>query len=73
MHDVQLGDVVVLKKGHACGTNAWKIVRFGADLKLECTGCGRTVMMPRIEVRKKAKKIIREEGLMDETNLEGNH
>jgi hypothetical protein len=73
MHDVELGDIVVLKKGHACGTNAWKIVRFGADLKLECTGCGRTVMMPRIDVRKKARKVIREEVKVDETNPEGNY
>lgn len=73
MHDVELGDIVVLKKGHACGTNAWKIVRFGADLKLECTGCGRTVMMPRIDVRKKARKVIREEGLLNEANTEGDH
>lgn len=73
MHDVELGDIVVLKKGHACGTNAWKIVRFGADLKLECTGCGRTVMMPRIDVRKKARKVIREEGLLNEANTEGHH
>lgn len=73
MHDVQLGDVVVLKKGHACGVNAWKIVRFGADLKLECTGCHRTVMMARIDVRKKARKVIREEEVIDATNIEGNY
>jgi hypothetical protein len=73
MHDVQLGDVVVLKKGHACGVNAWKIVRFGADLKLECTGCSRTVMMPRIDVRKKARKVIRQEEVVDATDIEGNH
>jgi len=61
MLDIKLNDVVVLKKGHACGTNAWKIIRFGADIKLECTGCQRVVMMPRIDVRKKVKKIITEE------------
>ena len=61
MIDIKLNDVVVLKKGHACGTNAWKIIRFGADIKLECTGCQRVVMMPRIDVRKKVKKIITEE------------
>ncbi len=61
MLDIKLNDVVVLKKGHACGTNAWKIIRFGADIKLECTGCQRVVMMPRIDVRKKVKKILIEE------------
>lgn len=61
MKDIKLNDVVVLKKGHACGTNAWKIIRYGADIKLQCTGCERVVMMPRIEVRKKVKKILSEE------------
>lgn len=61
MHEVELGDIVVLKKGHACGANEWKIVRFGADLKLQCTNCGRTVMMPRIDVRKKARKVSKPE------------
>lgn len=69
MHDVELGDIVVLKKGHACGANEWKIVRFGADLKLQCTNCGRTVMMPRIDVRKKARKVIKSEE-QNETNPE---
>jgi len=61
MKNIKLNDVIVLKKGHACGTNAWKIIRFGADVKLQCTGCDRVVMMPRIEVRKKVKQILTEE------------
>ena len=36
-----LGDRLVLKKGHPCGTNDWEVVRLGADIKLKCTGCGR--------------------------------
>lgn len=61
MTDLKLNDIVVLKKGHPCGTNAWKIIRYGADLKLQCTGCERVVMMPRVVVRKNTKKIIRSE------------
>ncbi len=61
MKNIKLNDVIVLKKGHACGTNAWKIIRFGADVKLQCTGCDRVVMMPRIDVRKKVKQILTEE------------
>ncbi|XMB86503.1 DUF951 domain-containing protein [Mycoplasmatota bacterium WC44] len=60
MVDIKLGDVLVLKKGHACGENKWKIIRYGADIKLECLGCNRIVMMPRVDVRKKVKKIIEE-------------
>ncbi len=56
-----LGDRVILKKGHPCGTNDWEIVRLGADIKLKCTGCGRLIFMPRIEFNKKIKKIIEKE------------
>ncbi len=58
MIDIKLNDVLVLKKGHACGGNRWKIIRYGADIKLECQECNRIIMMSRVEVRKRVKKII---------------
>jgi hypothetical protein len=30
-------------------------------------------MMPRIDVRKKARKVIRQEEVVDATDIEGNH
>ena len=57
----KLGDRLVLKKGHPCGTNDWEVVKLGADIKLKCTGCGRLVFIPRIELNKKIKKIIEKE------------
>ena len=57
----KLGDRLVLKKGHPCGTNDWEVVKLGADIKLKCTGCGRLVLIPRIELNKKIKKIIEKE------------
>ena len=56
-----LHDKVVMKKAHPCGTNEWEIVRLGADIKIECCNCKRTVMIPRIEFNKKLKKVIKEE------------
>lgn len=57
-----LGTRVIMKKQHPCGTNEWEIVRVGADIKIKCLNCGRTVLIPRIEFNKKLKKIISEEG-----------
>ncbi len=54
----EIGTLVIMKKGHPCGTNEWKIVRLGSDIKIECINCGRIVMMPRIEFNKKIKKIL---------------
>ena len=59
-NDYKIGTKVIMKKKHPCGTNLWKITRLGADIKIECINCGRTIMLPRIEFNKKLKKIIEE-------------
>ena len=30
-----LGDVVMMKKPHACGANEWTVIRVGADVKIK--------------------------------------
>ena len=57
-----LGTIVEMKKPHPCGSNKWEITRLGADIKIKCINCGRTVLIPRIEFNKKIKKIISQEG-----------
>ena len=54
-----LGDVVVLKKQNACGTNLWTITRNGVDIKLKCNNCGHEIMMDRLEFMRKLKKVIK--------------
>ena len=54
----QLGSIVIMKKGHPCGSNNWEIVRVGADIKIKCANCGRIVMLPRVEFDKKIKKVV---------------
>ncbi|GED67079.1 hypothetical protein BRE01_07810 [Brevibacillus reuszeri] len=53
-----LGDVVQMKKPHPCGTNAWKVIRMGMDVRIKCTGCEHSVMIPRLEFERKLKKIL---------------
>ena len=60
-HEYTLNSKVIMKKGHPCGTNLWQITRLGADIKIKCLGCGRTVLLPRIEFKRKIKKEITEE------------
>ena len=55
-----IGTKVIMRKQHPCGTNLWEIIRLGADIKIKCLNCGRSVMIPRIEFYKKIKKIIEE-------------
>ncbi|MBR7554492.1 DUF951 domain-containing protein [Allobacillus sp. GCM10007491] len=53
-----LNDVVEMKKQHPCGTNEWKIVRMGMDIRIKCQGCGHSVMIPRKQFEKKLKKVL---------------
>jgi len=56
----KLNDIVIMKKAHACGSNEWKIIRVGVDVKIKCLNCGREVMLDRLEFIHKLKKIVGE-------------
>ena len=55
--EYKLGSIEKKKKQHPCGTNEWEIVRLGADIKIKCLNCGRTVLIQRIDFNKKIKKV----------------
>lgn len=59
--DLELGDIVVMKKKHPCGSNKFEITRLGVDYKLKCCGCSREVMIPRIKAEKMIKAVCRDE------------
>ena len=50
-----------MKKPHPCGSREWKILRVGADFRLECLGCGHQVMMARPLVEKSARGLRKPE------------
>lgn len=54
-----VGSIVIMKKPHPCGSNEWEIKRVGADIKIECLACGRTIMLSRVEFHKKLKKVVK--------------
>ena len=45
--DVQVGDILVMKKEHPCGTK-------------RCTGCGHELMLPRSKAEKNIRQILRD-------------
>ncbi len=57
----KLNDNVIMKKGHACGSNLWTITRIGVDIKIKCNECGREIMMDRLDFLRKLKKVISNE------------
>ena len=43
--DVQVGDVLQMKKPHPCGSSEFVALRVGMDFRIRCTKCGREVMI----------------------------
>jgi len=59
--DVRVGDKLIMKKNHPCGSNEFEVLRIGMDFRIRCLGCGREVMVPRVKVEKNIKRIERAE------------
>lgn len=59
--EFNLHDIVEMKKPHPCGENKWKIIRMGADIRIKCVGCNRSVLIPRSKFVKRLKRVISSE------------
>jgi hypothetical protein len=52
------GDTLQMKKPHPCGSNLFKVLRIGSDVRVVCNGCGRDMTLPRLKLEKGIKKVI---------------
>lgn len=55
--DVKVGDKLIMRKPHPCGSKEFAVLRIGMDFKLRCLGCGHEVMAPRAKIEKNIKEI----------------
>ena len=55
---LNVGDRVRMRKPHPCGNDIWKITYVGADIKMCCEKCSRTVMLDRATFEKRVKKLV---------------
>lgn len=55
--EINVGDVLKLKKQHPCGSQEWEVLRIGADFRLKCLGCGHQIMIARRLLEKNIKEI----------------
>ena len=55
--NIQVGNIVKLKKQHPCGSKEWEVLRSGADFRLKCCGCGHQVMLARPALEKNVRAI----------------
>ena len=57
--DIQVGDILTMKKTHPCGAREWQVLPTGADFRLRCLGCGHEVMGPRSKFEKSVRQVRR--------------
>ena len=55
--ELNLGDVVRMRKVHPCGGYEWKVVRLGADIGLVCLTCQHRIMLSRRDLEHKMKAL----------------
>ena len=58
--DIRVGDILVLKKNHPCGSNEMYVIRAGMDFRLKCLKCSHEFMIPRNKIEKNIRQIIRD-------------
>jgi hypothetical protein len=56
---VKVGDVVRLKKPHACGANEWEVTKLGMDIGLSCASCQRKVRLMRSDFDRRFRGFVR--------------
>lgn len=55
--EIQVGDIITLKKAHPCGSSEWQVLRVGQDFRLKCAGCGRQIMVKRTLAEKNLRAL----------------
>jgi hypothetical protein len=50
-----IGDHIITKKKHVCGSDEWEVLRTGAEIKIKCIKCSREIMVFKTELDKKIK------------------
>ncbi len=63
--NVSVGDILIMKKQHPCGSKKFLVLRVGMDFKIKCADCGREVMVARSKAEKNIKSIIPKENTDD--------
>ncbi len=55
--NINVGDILTMKKSHPCGCKDFLVLRSGMDFKLKCQGCSHEIMIARVKAEKNIKSI----------------
>ena len=62
--EINIGDLVQMRKQHPCGGDTWRVVRVGAEIGIRCATCDRKVLLPRSTFERRVKRFL-ERGAKD--------
>lgn len=55
--DINIGDILILKKKHPCGSRKFLVIRAGMDFRIKCMSCEHEIFLARGKLEKMIKKI----------------
>lgn len=58
MMKFNIGDTLIMKKNHPCGSNKMKVMYTGSDVKIRCEGCSHDTFVARAKLEKNIKQVI---------------
>ncbi|MDO4742602.1 MAG: DUF951 domain-containing protein [bacterium] len=59
--NINVGDTLIMKKKHPCGSCSFTVLRTGMDIKIKCNNCSHEVMLPRFKIERNIKQILSKE------------
>ncbi|MBE7020994.1 MAG: DUF951 domain-containing protein [Ruminococcaceae bacterium] len=54
--EINIGDIIEMKKKHPCGSTTFTVKRTGMDIGIKCNLCGHYILVPRNKLIKNIKK-----------------
>jgi hypothetical protein len=52
------GQIVELKRAHACGVDRFVVTLVGLDIRLSCTGCGAKLILTRAKLQSRLRAVV---------------
>jgi hypothetical protein len=56
--EIEVNDVVRLRKKHPCGGDEWQVVKLGVDIRIKCLKCQRLVLLERGTLERRIKTLV---------------
>ncbi len=56
--EIEVDDVVRLRKKHPCGGDEWQVVKLGVDIRIKCLKCQKLVLLERGALERRMKTLV---------------